>query len=354
MSNESSLLLLTGATGHVGFAVLVAALQAGYNVRVVLRTASKSSLILSSEAVKEILSSSTAPELSFVEVPDVTIPGAFDSAMRDVVYVIHSASPINRGKFQDLQKELIDPAVKGTSNILEAARNTPSVHRVVITSSNSAIVNYNSPPAIGTRVLPSDRQSDYSLNQTMHDGEEAYVAAKTAALNATDVFVSKADNLHFDIVSIMPTYVFGPKGLAQSPEDILDGSNVFGIGLVLIKQPWGSLRIEAVSCHVDDVAQAHVRALNHSNDAQFPYNAGTHQSCLLGTPFQPDEVKEIIQREFPEELWKAEDAVFGGKGSYEWYHVDYDIDAAEKLLGRKLQGISEQIRSSALQVLSIA
>ncbi|KAF5844144.1 hypothetical protein GGP41_008901 [Bipolaris sorokiniana] len=282
MSNKSSLLLLTGATGHVGFAVLVEALQAGYNVRVVLRTMSKSSSILSSEAVKEILSSSMAPELSFVEVPDITVPGAFDSAMRDVVYVIHSASPINRGKFQDLQKELIDPAVKGTSNILEAAQNTPSVYRVVITSSNSAIVNYNSPLATGTRVLPSDRQSDYSLDQKMHDGEEAYVAAKTAALNATDVFVSKADN------------------------------------------------------------------------AQFPYNAGTHRSCLLGTPFQPDEVREIIQKEFPEELWKMENGVFGGKGSYEWYHVNYDVDAAERLIGRKLQGISEQIRSTALQVLSVA
>nr|A0A3G9HN61.1 RecName: Full=NAD-dependent epimerase/dehydratase ALT6; AltName: Full=AAL-toxin biosynthesis cluster protein 6 [Alternaria alternata]BBG74268.1 cinnamyl-alcohol dehydrogenase [Alternaria alternata] len=354
MDNERRLVLLTGATGHVGFAVLVEALEAEYNVRVVLREISKADSILSSEPVKNALSSTAAPELSFVEVPDMTVPGAFDSAMQSVTYVVHCASPINRGKFRDFQTELIDPAVKGTTNILKAAHATPSVLRVVITSSNSAIVNHNILPAPGTCVSPSDRQPDYPLDVAMHDADEAYSAAKTSALNATDTFVSSANDLRFDVVSIMPTFVFGPKELAKSPGDIIDGSNVFGIGLVLIKQSWGSLRIEAVSCHIDDVAQAHVQALNHDEDVQFPFKAGTHRSCLLASSFRPDEVRDIVEREFPKESWQGEEAVFRGKGSYAWYHTDYDVSAAEKLLGRKLKGIVEQIRSSGLQVLRIA
>ncbi|KAF7548167.1 hypothetical protein G7Z17_g7232 [Cylindrodendrum hubeiense] len=354
MAGNNGLVLLTGATGHVGFAVLLKALESGYNVRVVLRDMSKADSIRCSDPVQKALSSVDAAMLSFVLVADITSPGAFDSVMKDVTYVVHVASPIDRGKFKDLQAELIEPAMKGTMNVLNSARAVPSVRRVVITSSTSAIAHHLSPPAPGACVAPSDRLSDRRPDTATRGGDEAYSAGKVAALNATDLFLLAANDLHFDVINIMPSYVFGPKGLATSPKDVINGSNVFGIGLALLKESWTSVRIDAASCHVDDVAEVHIRALGYEESGPLPLRPGTHRDFTLAVPFRPEEVREIIMKAFPSQLWEDEGAVFGAKGVYEWYHVDYDVTATEALLGRKLKSFEEQIASSGAQVFQIA
>lgn len=51
----------------------------------------------------------------FVYVPDYTVPGAFDEAIKQekgLSYIIHTASPVTVD-VEDIQKELIDPAIKG-------------------------------------------------------------------------------------------------------------------------------------------------------------------------------------------------------------------------------------------------
>ncbi|WVY90029.1 hypothetical protein V8G54_035543 [Vigna mungo] len=53
--------------------------------------------------------------------------------------VFHVASPCTVEQVQDPQKELLDPAIKGTLNVLTAAKEA-GVRRVVVTSSTSAIV----------------------------------------------------------------------------------------------------------------------------------------------------------------------------------------------------------------------
>ena len=52
----------------------------------------------------------------FVYVPDFTVPGAFDEAIKqekdNLSYIIHTASPVTFN-ICDIQRQLIDPAVKG-------------------------------------------------------------------------------------------------------------------------------------------------------------------------------------------------------------------------------------------------
>ena len=91
----SPLVLVTGATGHVGFAVLIATLKSGYRVRAAVRSAAKASVISSNPVVKSL--NLPTSSLTFVTVPDLTLPGAYDSAAQDVDYIIHVASPIHRG-----------------------------------------------------------------------------------------------------------------------------------------------------------------------------------------------------------------------------------------------------------------
>jgi nucleoside-diphosphate-sugar epimerase len=63
-------------------------------------------------------------------------------------YVIHTASPFPT-TFADPVKDLLDPAIKGTTGILSAIKSyAPQVKRVVVTSSFASMANEGSPPKI--------------------------------------------------------------------------------------------------------------------------------------------------------------------------------------------------------------
>lgn len=56
-------------------------------------------------------------------------------------YVIHTASPYSF-KVDDPVRDFLDPAIKGTTGILESVHaHAPGVKRVVLTSSSAAIIN---------------------------------------------------------------------------------------------------------------------------------------------------------------------------------------------------------------------
>jgi nucleoside-diphosphate-sugar epimerase len=67
--------LVTGANGYIAARTVEAFLNAGYSVRGTVRALS------SANEVKKALSEH-ADRLEFVEVPDITIPNAFDEAVK--------------------------------------------------------------------------------------------------------------------------------------------------------------------------------------------------------------------------------------------------------------------------------
>ena len=83
------LVLITGATGHIGFRTLCLLLQANYRARVSLRRPEQAQKIKAAESIKPYLK-----DIEFVHVPDITRDNAFDEAIKDVEYVLHIASPI--------------------------------------------------------------------------------------------------------------------------------------------------------------------------------------------------------------------------------------------------------------------
>lgn len=83
--------------------------QAGYLVTATVRSKAKSQEMLDAHPEwKDIV--------RFVYVPDFTVPGAFDDAIKQegdkLNYIIHTASPVTFN-VEDIQKEIIDPAVQG-------------------------------------------------------------------------------------------------------------------------------------------------------------------------------------------------------------------------------------------------
>lgn len=83
-------------------------------------------------------------KLDAVIVKDIAVEGAFDEAVKSdppFEAVIHTASPFHYN-VTDVQKQLLDPAIIGTTGILKSIQKyAPTVKRVVITSSFAAIMN---------------------------------------------------------------------------------------------------------------------------------------------------------------------------------------------------------------------
>lgn len=83
-------------------------------------------------------------KLDFAIVEDIAVEGAFEKAVvSDPPFevVIHTASPFHFN-VTDVQKELLDPAIIGTTGILKSIKKSaPSVKRVVITSSFASILD---------------------------------------------------------------------------------------------------------------------------------------------------------------------------------------------------------------------
>ena len=77
-------------------------------------------------------------------VPDITAPGAFSTAVKNVTAILHLASPYH---FKiEKSEELLIPAREGTLNVLRSAAKEPSVKRVVITSSFAAMNQLGTDP----------------------------------------------------------------------------------------------------------------------------------------------------------------------------------------------------------------
>lgn len=135
MTTPTRFVLITGASGFVGNHTLANFLTHGYRVRIVARNERGCQRILQ-------IHSSHKDSLETAIVPDITVPGAFDDAVKDVDGIIHMASPFVI-KVEDNERDLILPALDGTRGILESAQKHGSrVRRVVITSSFAAVADF--------------------------------------------------------------------------------------------------------------------------------------------------------------------------------------------------------------------
>lgn len=277
------LVLVTGATGHVGFKVLVLTLEAGYRVRAAIRRPEAANQIKASKAVQPYLEN-----LEFTVVPDITADGAFDAAVSDVVYIEHIASPLPR-ESDNPQRDVIEPAVRGTLSILNSAIKQQSVRRIVITSSVVAIV----PPNVmeygdaGNTYSARSRVTD--IPSEPYDPRMAYRVSKILALEATEKFVAERKP-QFDVVNVMPSYVIGPKELATRAQDVVSGSNAYGLSNVLGFKSGPSVES---AVHLDDVARIHVKSLDTQKIAG-------NTSYILNTDTRFASGIEVSEQYFPE------------------------------------------------------
>ncbi|WP_020648752.1 NAD-dependent epimerase/dehydratase family protein [Solimonas variicoloris] len=127
--------LVTGGSGFVGGHLVALLLEQGYTVRTTVRSLSNAAKIDHLLALQR----RHAGRLSLFEA-DLLAEGSFDAAMAACDWVFHVASPfLMPEQIRDGRKDVVEPALRGTRNVLAAVDRTPSVRRVVLTSTVGAI-----------------------------------------------------------------------------------------------------------------------------------------------------------------------------------------------------------------------
>ena len=126
-------MLVTGGTGFIAGWIIKQLVEAGVSVHATVRDPNDI------DKVGHLLElSKKGPGKAILFKANLLETASFDAAMKDCSIVFHTASPFIF-KFTDPVKDFIDPALKGTQNILAAVNSTASVERVVLTSSCTAI-----------------------------------------------------------------------------------------------------------------------------------------------------------------------------------------------------------------------
>ncbi|HEX8233134.1 MAG TPA: aldehyde reductase [Caulobacteraceae bacterium] len=239
----SERVLVSGAAGFVGAHVVERLLTVGYTVRGTVRDPTKAEHLRALPGASERLELAPA---------DLLEPDAFHPHVAGVDYVIHTASPYVLNA-RDPQRQLVDPAVRGTLSVLEAAATNPRIKRVVLTSSMAAVTDEPD----GRVLTEMDWNDRSSLTRN------PYYFSKAEAERAAWRFAREAKPA-WNLIAINPFLVIGP-----AHTQALNASNQVIADLVRGRYP-GVLALEWGFVDVRDVAEAHVRALT-APDAQGRY-----------------------------------------------------------------------------------
>src|SRR4051794_23902353 len=218
------LVLVTGGTGLIGIKTIQLALQPGYTVRAAARSQVKAHAVLATPTVKSLVASGS--KITFVIVPDILADNAYDEAVKGVKYILHVASPVIKGEgftAEQWESELIAPAIKATDSILTAAYKTSGIKRIVITSSEVAIIPWEEFIAKEVDTVFNDAYEIPFPAGPYTNSFEAYAAGKVRALVHTKKFIADKKP-EWDVINIMPSFTVGDNEMITDPKLISDGT----------------------------------------------------------------------------------------------------------------------------------
>ncbi|KAF6843148.1 nad dependent epimerase [Colletotrichum musicola] len=146
--SSKGLILLTGLNGYIGGRTIEALLEAGYSVRGTVRSRASAQPTL--DALSRF-----GDRLSVVEVPDTSVPGAFDDAVSGVDGIAHLAQLV-AASFGDDPLAVVEQTTQSVTGILESAVKAGTVKSVVLMSSATAVFYPTEGPHVYTEADWSD------------------------------------------------------------------------------------------------------------------------------------------------------------------------------------------------------
>ncbi|KAB5540305.1 hypothetical protein GE09DRAFT_970292 [Coniochaeta sp. 2T2.1] len=314
--------LLIGGSGFIASHVLKVLLEHGHPVVTRVRSQDKANIL------KHTYPDLEPDKLNFAIVKDMAVEGTFDEVLKSDVFeaVIHTASPFHFN-ITNVEKDLLDPAILGTTGILKSIKkNAPTVRRVVYTSAFAAVFN----PFEGNWPEHTYTEEDWNpmtYEQSLADPISGYTGSKLLAERAARDFMEK-EKPNFTLSTMIPPFVFGPVLHGVTSFDALNTSNQFLASFILPgyrdKFPFAGLYIWT---DVRDLALAHVFAVEREEAARKRF-------LFVTGHFSYKQIYEAIGKNLPEFEKTLEEGAKSEKGDYqsdEYYKVDHT--RAKEVLG---------------------
>lgn len=257
--------MVTGANGYVASWLVKKLLDEGLTVHAAVRDP---------ENLKKVghlleLANNSKGSIKLFKA-DLLETGSYKEAMQGCELVYHTASPFI-SEVKDPQKELIEPAVNGTANVLNTAKEVSSVKRVIVTSSCAAIYT----DAIDTQNAPGGKITEDVWNTTASMDYQPYSLSKTLAEKKAWEIADSQNQ--WDLVTINMSLVLGPPlnpgGTTSESMNIL---KMLGDGSMKMGAP----KIGAGLVDVRDVAEAHYLA-GFTPEANGRYITSAHSTNFL-------------------------------------------------------------------------
>lgn len=295
-------ILLTGASGYMASWIAHYLLEQGHTVHATVRDRHDTHKM----GHLDILDRKHPGKLVLFEA-DLLDMGSFAEAMQGCGIVIHTASPF-KIRVKDPQKELIEPALQGTRNVLQTVNEIPTVQRVVLTSSLAAVMGDAREVEDTTNgVLTED---NWNLSSDLRNQPFAY--SKTLAEKEAWRINQEQERWH--LVVLNPAFILGP-----SISSRLDGTSTnFVRQLVNGTFRSGVPDLTYGIVDVRDVARAHLLA------ASLPEARGRHilsaETCKMIE--LSGEIKAFFGNKYPlpkrqtAQWWTYLSALF--RGTYSW------------------------------------
>ncbi|XP_050209188.2 phenylacetaldehyde reductase-like [Mercurialis annua] len=268
--SEVKVVCVTGGSGYIASWLIKFLLQSGYSVNATVRDPNDQ------EKTAHLLGLDGANERLHLFKADLMEEGSFDAAVHGCEGVFHTASPVFFSAI-DPQTELIDPAVRGTLNVLKSCAKVHTIRRVILTSS-FATVPYNGKP------IPPDAVLDETWFPDPVACKEQklwYQLGKTLAEQTAWKF---AEDNRIDLVTVNPGIVLGPllhSTCSHSVEILLN--------LINGAKEYPDAYYKSVD--VRDVANAHIKAFENSS--------ASGRYCLVERDSHFSEVLKIVHQHYP-------------------------------------------------------
>jgi dihydroflavonol-4-reductase len=236
--------MVTGATGYVAGWIVKDLLEAGATVHAPVRAPDNPEKVGHLQAMAD----ESPGEIRFFKA-DLLDEGSYGEAMAGCGVVFHTASPFI-ATVDDPQRDLVDPALLGTRNVLQEANAHESVSRVVLTSSVAAIYADNADVA----AAPGGVLTEEIWNETASLDYAPYQYSKTVAEREAWKLVEEQDR--WDLVVINPSLVIGPGTNPRATSESFNIFRRFGDGTLRTGVPrWGMGVVD-----VRDLSKAHLAA----------------------------------------------------------------------------------------------
>lgn len=243
--DQTKPILVTGGTGYLASWIIQQLLDQGFEVRTTVRNLAQkdkyahlTQLAVKSRGIFQVFEA------------DLLKPGSFRAAMSGCELVIHTASPFIISGVKNAQKELVEPALQGTRNVLETVNETETVQRVVLTSSVVAVFG----DAIEITKTEKGIFTEEHWNTTSSTKHQPYSYSKTLAEKLAWEMAKKQDR--WDLVVINPGFIMGPSLSKRTDSTSIGIMIQLATGKFKSGVPSGEMGF----VDVRDVARAHVLA----------------------------------------------------------------------------------------------